>query len=224
MRKSLARFRADQSGLTLIESTFIMLILISLMVTGTEVQRYFRLARHLKAAGESLADLMGQRHIPLRDLNWSEDASSLVWFVPETRSGTNGDWRETIGVQTTYVHFVPVDPACKANCLADRAQVVWTWDGGVAGSRSLLTAAGFFRACGTTLLPGGDAPARDTLPPRLFTGQDLLIVTLVYRFQPRVLTSLFTAKTLLTQAYVGVPTGRLAIDPLGLTNEVTPCP
>ena len=61
MRALLARFRADMSGLTLIESTFIMLILISLMVTGTEVQRYFRLARHMTAGGESLADLMGQR-------------------------------------------------------------------------------------------------------------------------------------------------------------------
>ena len=224
MRNALSRFRADESGLTLIESTFIMLILISLMVTGTEVQRYFRLARHLKAAGESLADMMGQRRAPMRDLNWSEDAASLIWFVPETRSDPKADWRETIGLQATYVRFVPIDPACQANCVADRARILWTWDGGVAGSRNLLTDAGILRACGAALVPGGDVAARDTLPAALFTGQDLLVVTLVYRFQPRVLTSLFTAKTLLTQTYVGTPADRLAIDPLGLANEATPCP
>ena len=224
MRALLARFRADMSGLTLIESTFIMLILISLMVTGTEVQRYFRLARHMTAGGESLADLMGQRRAPMRDLNWSEDASSLVWFVPEVNSGSSTDWRQNIGVQATYVRFVPIDPSCKSKCPADRARIMWTWDGGVTGSRNLLATTAFLRECGGVLVPGGDGAARDTLPGALFTGQDLLIVTLVYRFQPRVLNSLFTAKTLLTQAYLAVPTDRLTIDPLGIANEVMPCP
>ncbi len=224
MRALFARFRADASGLTLIESTFIMLLLIALMVTGTEVQRYFRLARHMTAGGESLADLMGQRRAPMRDLNWSEDTSSLVWFVPEVQAGAGAEWRQNIGVQTTYVRFVPIDPNCTSNCFADRARILWTWDGGAAGSRRLLTAASFLRECGGVLLPGGDGAARDTLPVALFTGQDLLIVTLVYRFQPRVLNSLFTAKTLLTQAYLAVPADRLTIDPSGIANEVTPCP
>lgn len=223
MRDLLLRFRDDESGLTLVESVFIMLILLSLMVTGMEVLRYYRLVRHMKTGAESFADLMGQRRAPLRDLNWSEDSAALVWLVTEVRIEAGEDWRQKFGVQATYARFIPLDPSCQTDCVSTSARILWTWDGGTAGSRSLLNDARYLRNCALTLVPSNEIPAA-FLPSDLFKGKDVLIVTLAYRFRPRVLSSLFTEKLLVSQTYVPTPTDRLVIDPLGISNEVIACP
>ena len=223
MRKLLLRFRDDVSGFTLIESTFFILILLFLMVTGIEWLRYNRLELHVKLGAEGFADLLGQRQNPLRDLNWSEDASALAWLMPEVPAEAGQDWREKLGVQASYARFVQDDPNCQTDCVSTSARMVWTWDGGTSGSRALLADAAFLRECDTRLVPG-NGTSGTTLPGGFFKGKDVLIVTLVAYFRPRILGSLIKQKLLVMQTYVPTPTDRLQIDPFGLANEVVACP
>lgn len=218
----LMRFREDDSGLTLVESTFLMLFLLLVMVNGTELDRYARFARHLGLAAEGIGILMAQRDTPMRGADWSGDTSALVWLYPEVAALSGMQWRSALGVQTTLVSFEPSDPACTENCTFSSARVMWTWSGGTAGSRALLEAQGVLRSCGL-LVPGGEIPAAQSLPANLFQSGKLLVVTLVYGYNPYFSTSFVGERRIVREAYVA-PTGDLAIDPLGIANEATPCP
>ena len=216
-------FRENDSGLTLVESTFIMFILLLVMVNGTELDRYARFARHLEFAAQGLAVLTGQRVAPMRDADWSSDAAFLFWLYPEAAASDAAQWRNVLGVQTTLVRFEPSDPACADNCTFSAARVLWTWSGGTAGSRALLEARGVLRTCGM-LLAGSDTPAAQTLPANLFRGGKLLVVTLVHDYTPYFPLSFVGARPLVREAYLVPASGDLPVDPFGGANEVTPCP
>jgi Flp pilus assembly pilin Flp len=223
MLASLQRFRADERGFTLVESTFIMIILLLVMVNGSELQRYSIFARHLGQAAEGLAAVMGQRADALRDANWSDDARALYWLFPEAPALGGMQWRSLLGVQTSVVRFEPTDPECVGDCTYARARVVWTWDGGTAGSRALLQSNGLLRACGV-VTPGSETPAPQSLPARLFKGGTLLAVTLAYDYKPAYPASVVGQRSLVREAYFVPPFGDLPINPFGLANEVSPCP
>ncbi len=216
------RFRHDDRGLTLIETSFYMFFLALMMVNGTEIDRYARFVRHLGFAAEGIGVLMSQHNAPMGNADWSGDTSALVWLYPEVVALSGQQWRDALGVQTTLVRFVPSDPACTENCTYTRAQVLWTWSGGTEGSRALLDAKGVLRTCGL-LEQGTETPAAQSLPANLFQNGQLLVVTLVYAYKPYFKTSFIGERRIVREAYV-VPTGDLDIDPFGMANEVVPCP
>ncbi len=220
MRTTLKRFRADESGLTLVESTLIMLILIYAMVNLTEFDRYSRFERHLTAAAESLVAIMGERANPMQDRNWSDDAGALFWLFPEAPLLAGSNWRKTLGVQAALVRFVPTDPSCVSDCASNSAQVVWTWDGGTAESRGLLLVNQVLRACGT-LAPGGETPASTTLPSRLFRTGVMIVVTLAYEYQPFSSTAVIGRRPLVREAYAVPRAGDQQIT--SASNEAQSC-
>lgn len=221
MRAAMRRFRDDESGLTLVESTLIMLVLIYAMVNLTEFDRYSRFARHLTAATESLAVIMGERAIPLHDRDWSDDAAALFWLFPEAPLLSGAQWRKTLGVQAALVRFVPSDPSCVTDCESTSAQVLWTWDGGTVESRALLAANQVLRVCGT-LAPGGEAPTSHTLPSRLFRAGVMIVVTLAYNYQPFSSTSAIGQTALVREAYAVPRAGDQRIE--SASNEALSCP
>jgi Flp pilus assembly pilin Flp len=223
MLAQLKRFGQDESGLTLIESTFIMTILLLVMVNGVELDRYARFARHLEAAAESLAVITGSRTQALRDQDWSDDASALRWFFSEAASLSGAQWREALAVQATFVRFEGSDPACTADCAASSARVIWTWSGGTAGSRAMLLQKGLLRLCGS-LIPGSNVPAAQTLPASLFRVGPLLVVTLAYDYDSFFPASVVGHRSLVREAYMAPAAGDLPVDPFGAANEVVPCP
>lgn len=221
MRAMLQRFRADESGLTLVESTLIMLVLIYAAVNLTEFDRYSRFARHLTAATESLANIMGERAGPMQDRDWSDDAGALFWLFPEAPFLAGADWRKTLGVQASLVRFVPSDPSCVADCASNSAQVVWTWDGGTAESRVFLSTNQVLRVCGT-LTPGGETPAGTTLPSRLFRAGVMIVVTLAYEYEPFSSTAVLGRRPLVREAYAVARAGDQQI--ASASNEAQSCP
>lgn len=221
MRAALKRFRADESGLTLVESTLIMLVLIYAMVNVTEFDRYSRFARHLTASAEGLATIMGERASPMQGRNWSDDAAALFWLFPEAPILNGADWRKALGVQASLVRFTPSDPSCVTDCVSTSAQVLWTWDGGTAESRALLSAHEVLRVCGL-LAPGGEAPSRTTLPNHLFRAGVMIVVTLIYEYQPFSSTSVIGQRTLVREAYAVPRAGDQQI--ASTSNEALSCP
>jgi len=223
MLAQLKRFAQDERGLTLIESTFIMTILLLVMVNGTELDRYARFARHLEAAAESLGVIMGARTKALRDQDWSNDAGALRWLFSEVVTLSGPQWREVLAVQATFVRFEGADPACTSDCAASSARVVWTWSGGTAGSRAMLLQKGLLRNCGV-LAPGGQVPAAQTLPSSLFRVGPLLVITLAYDYESFFPASVVGQRSLVREAYLAPVAGDLPVDPFGMANEVVPCP
>ena len=221
MRAALRRFRDDESGLTLVESTLIMLVLIYAMVNLVEFDRYSRFARHLTAATESLATLMSERASPMHDRDWSDDAAALFWLFPEAPLLSGANWRKTLGVQASLVRFVPSDPSCVADCASTSAQVLWTWDGGTVESRALLAANQVLRVCGP-LTPGGETPASKTLPSRLFRAGVMFVVTLAYEYQPFSSTAAIGQRPLVREAYAVPRAGDQRIE--SASNEALSCP
>lgn len=220
MRATWKRFRADESGLTLVESTLIMLVLIYAMVNLTEFDRYSRFARHLTASAGSLAAIMGERASPMSGRDWSDDAAALFWLFPEAPLLSGADWRKTLGVQASLVRFLPSDPSCVTDCASNSAQVLWTWDGGTVESRALLSANQVLRMCGA-LTPGGETPASATLPSRLFRTGVMIVVTMVYEYQPFSSTAVIGRRPLVREAYAVPRAGDQRIE--SASNEAQSC-
>jgi len=220
MRAAWKRFRADESGLTLVESTLIMLVLIYAMVNLTEFDRYARFVRHLTAATDSLAFIIGERASPMVERDWSDDAGALFWLFPEAPLLSGADWRKTLGVQASLVRFVPTDPSCVTDCASNSAQVLWTWDGGTAESRALLGANQVLRVCGS-LTPGGETPASATLPSRLFRAGVMIVVTLAYEYQPFSSMAFLGQRPVVREAYAVPRAGDQRIE--NAMNEAQSC-
>ncbi len=224
MRGRAALFLADTRAVTLVEAAFLLAFLLPALVVGFEIQRYVRQDHQIASAAEGLAVVLSHRARPIGGSALSQDAEIVAATFPELEKNHGALWRESIGIQATYLRFEPDSESCISGdtCVYTRARVVWTWSGGTAGSRELLEARGLLRSC--AILQPGSTPGAGTLPEGVFGSGSLVAVDLVYAYRPAVLASLFASRHILRQAFLPPLYGDLEFDPSADLGEVAPCP
>jgi hypothetical protein len=222
MRRLVGSFIRDESGLTAVECTAIIAVLIPVTFAFTEVLRYQRFARHMASASDGVTALVASRASPLAGPALTQDSSALVDLFAEGAAPLGPQWREGVGVQATLVRFAPDPPDCTQNCAYPVGSIVWTWTGGAAASRTLLQQAGMVRGCGWLSPTAGERPGAATLVQAAFGPDMRLVVDLVYPFKPMLVGSVVGAQLMVRQAHR--PTQADLTNVVALSDEVTTCP
>ncbi len=209
-----------------VELAVIISVLVPVMMSGSEIDRYLRCGRHAWVAADSFASVLSQRATLLGGSMWTQDSDLIGTVLTEAVALYGAQWRNNIGLQATYVRFNADKAGCEATstCTYSTATILWTWPGGNVASQNALGGQGLLRSCAQkNMVPGGSAATAKTLPANVFGGGNLLVVDLVYVYKPTFLSGVVGSRTIVRQAYYAPLYQDITIDPSSKTSEVAPC-
>jgi Flp pilus assembly protein TadG len=161
-----------------VEFAIIMPILVLFMLAGGEIARFVNTSRQITEYANSLASLVAEQSNGVTQSSLDFFAYSGIVTFPQmladaarTGNGTS-PFTSLMSITVSNVRFTPTPTSCTSNCTY-KASVVWTY-GNLAQ-----------RPCGGLQAVSDAAPpALDALPKDIFTSGTLIVVDLVYSYNP----------------------------------------
>lgn len=196
MLNLLARFIRAQRGVAAIEFALLLPLLILMMLSSVELQRYLRIERQLSLAAENIANIVAQRQSSdLTKLNF--DFDSVYHLFPPGNEHPTLTWPTYIVHKITNVVFTPTISGCKVNCTYT-ANAAWHWP----SHDTAFGAGAMMRSCGplTAATPAA-LPTGKTIPEAMFGPGSVVIVDIGYRFMPLFGSNLVPSIDLFRQGY-----------------------
>lgn len=184
------RFAAAQEGVSAVEFSLVLPVLIVLLLAGIQVVTYINATRRVEVIAASISEMISQAVPPsgsteakvnALDLHFSFDSTLVLFpYLMKDAARKSVAWYQDISISYASVQFTQTKNNCAGN--ADQsscytAKVVWTSSG---------TAGGNYRPC----LPAQNAvddtasPSRDALPRSLFGPGSVIAVDVVFTFAP----------------------------------------
>jgi Flp pilus assembly pilin Flp len=196
MRNLFAQFARAQRGVAAIEFALLMPLLVLMMLSSVELQRYLRIERQLSLAAENIANIVVQRQASdVTKPNFDFDAVYHL-FPPGNEDPTNAWWNYIVH-KITNVVFTPTVAGCTSNCTY-KANAAWIWPSYDSGFSPGVMA----RSCGPlTAAASGASPTGKTIPAAMFGPGSVVIVDIGYRFKPLFGSNLVPPIDLFRQGY-----------------------
>jgi Flp pilus assembly protein TadG len=180
MRKHLRHFTRNGSATSAVEFALVLPLFLLILLGSVEFNRYFRFARHLATAADTVGSMMAQRIGPLgaTDAEMDFNSSYEVFREAAQSAATSASWANYMGHQITQVVFKPTVATCTSGCTYV-ANVAWVWPTNYVLLGSLA------RVCGTLLgAVAGTAPSGASIPQNLFGPGSMIVVDLTYDYTP----------------------------------------
>ena len=207
------RFLRAERGVAAIEFAVILPILLTLLLTGTQVVMYINASRKVGQVARSISQMISQAKPPADnstttatvsalDLHFSFDATMVIFpYLLNDAKRQNLSWWADISINYASIAFTKTtatcnDPTDQSACYT--ANVVWTSTG---------TAQPYgtnYRPCTTAQLPADNtaAPSRTALPRSVFGPASLIVIDVVFNFTPTLGSKFFPAIKIARSAYV----------------------
>ena len=185
------RFAAAQDGVSAVEFSLVLPVLIVLLLAGVQLVTYINATRKVEAIAASISEMISQAVPPsgsteatvnALDLHFSYDSTLVLFpYIMKDSAQKGVSWWQDISISYASVQFTQIP---RSNCTgnADQsscytANVVWTSNG---------TAGANYRPCLVPQLPADDTapPSRSTLPRSLFGPGSIIAVDVVFTFVP----------------------------------------
>ncbi len=212
-RRLLGRFRRAERGVAAIEFAVILPILLTLLLTGTQVVIFINASRKVGQVARSISQMISQAKPPpdnsttvakvnALDLHFSFDAAMVIFpYLLNDAKRQNKAWWTDISINYASIAFTKVqgtcnDPADQSACYT--ANVVWTSTG------TTQPYGDNYRPCTAAQLPADNtaAPSRTALPRSVFGPASLIVIDVVFNFTPTLGSKFFPAIKIARSAYV----------------------
>ena len=184
------RFAAAQDGVSAVEFSLVLPVLIVLLLAGVQLVTYINATRKVEAIAASISEMISQAVPPsgsteatvnALDLHFSYDSTLVLFpYIMKDSAQKGVSWWQDISISYASVQFVQTSTKCAGN--ADQsacyvANVIWTSTG---------TAGGNYRPCLVPQIAADDAasPSRIALPRSLFGPGSVIAVDVVFTFVP----------------------------------------
>ena len=215
MRNLFAQFARAQRGVAAIEFALLLPLLVLMMLSSVELQRYLRIERQLSLAAENIANIVAQRQSSdVTKPNFDFDA--IYHLFPPGNEHPTLTWSSYIVHKITNVVFTPTVSGCTANCTYT-ANAAWIWP----SYDSAFSPGVMARSCGPlTAAASGASPTGKTIPAAMFGPGSVVIVDIGYRFTPLFGSNLVPSIDLFRQGYANARFASPYIQfPAGLTTR-----
>lgn len=184
------RFFNAQAGVSAIEFSLVMPIMILIMIAGIQIVTYVNAMRRVEMVAASISEMISQAVPPGNsttasvnyiDLHFAYDSTLVVFpYVMKDAARKNIQWWQDLTIDFAGIQFASNGKTCPAG--ADQspcytANVGWS---------SLGTVGSNHRLCGIPLLPVDNSatPTKTTLPRGLYGAGSIIAVDVVFNFVP----------------------------------------
>ena len=210
-RRLLRRFLKAERGVAAIEFAVILPILLTLLLTGTQVVMFINASRKVGQVARSISQMISQAKpadnsttatVNALDLHFSFDATMVIFpYLLNDAKRQNLSWWTDISINYASVAFTKTTATCnnpgdQSACYT--ANVVWTSTG------TSQPYGANYRPCTPAQLPADNtaAPSRSTLPRSVYGPASLIVIDVVFKFTPPLGAKFFPPITIARSAYV----------------------
>ncbi len=192
----LRRFRRANDGVAAIEIALILPVLLVIMLAGIQLVAYINAVRKVELVVESISQMISQSKPPSNgsttvatvnadDLHYSFDSALVLFpYIMGEGKRQGKQWWQVITINYASIQFKQVATTCGGS--ADQsacyvATVVWTSTGTTQSSTGPT-----YRPCIIPQLPASDTadPSPTTLPRSLFGPASMVVIDVVFTFNP----------------------------------------
>ena len=190
------RFTGDINGVAALEFAICAPVLILLLLAGTDALRAFQTSDNVDAIANTVAEMIAEHRtdtINYQDLQFYHDAAMLTYpHLLSSAFESRRSWDSTISISMSSVDFGPAQSGCSTSCVYTPKMV---WTGGSAP-----------RSCTVPMIAVDDdaPPAPTTLPRDIFGPGSIIIVDIVYTYQPLLQVRFFPQFNIKRSYYVSV--------------------
>ncbi len=205
-RPTLRGFLTAQAGVAAIELAIVFPVLVVLMLFGLQAVTYVRAVRKVELLASSMSEMLSQAAPPAGsttalvntlDLHFAYDAGMVIFpYLMQDATRQNIAWWQDITIDFAGIQFAPTGASCpgtdQSSCY--KANVAWTSTGTVGNNA---------RPCGTAQLPTDSAaPSNTALPRAIFGPGSLIVVDVVFTFQPSFASRLMSPQRIARSVYL----------------------
>lgn len=218
LRRGLLFFGGEQSGIAALETALILPILVTLMLSGSELARYVNTSRQLTNLANSMATLVAERTVGFNffDAVFTYNSAMVTFPVVLKDSKQKGlAWNYDIAITVSSILFSPTVNGCTSNCTY-QGRVDWSINMPIAQARSCTVP--------PTAAADTAPPSMSTLPQDVFTAGSLIVADIVYSYKPLFGSRLFPTVSIRRTVYMQ-PRYMTSIPYTTIQNDpYKPCP
>ncbi|MCF4126853.1 TadE/TadG family type IV pilus assembly protein [Methylobacterium sp. SyP6R] len=237
VRLRLRRFRAADDGLAAVEAALILPVLLVIMLGGIQLIAYINAVRKVELVVQSISQMISQTTPPSNgsttvatvnasDLHYSFDSALVLFpYVMGEGKRQGKQWWQVVTINYASIQFTQIATTCSDSSdlsACYRADVVWTSTGTTQPSGGPA-----YRPCGTPQIAASNTadPTPQTLPRSLFGPASMVVIDVVFTFNPTFGASYLPSLRIARSAYIQPRYASLInFDTNGNDGIATKCP